>query len=67
MEPDLAQDHAAFRDRFRFAPFDHATALGPAPYLSTPEDTGDAFRNALEVMLPVGNPVLPPEKSLCAS
>ena len=67
IETDLPRDGAAFRDRFRVAPFDHATAVGPVPLLSTPEDIEDAYHNPMagwppyEVMSPVGTPGLGPK------
>ena len=71
-ETDVAQDTADFRDRLRTAPYYHATATEPAPYVSTPENTENAFRNpmvgrpACEVMFPIGNPVLPLRELLYA-
>ena len=42
METDLAKDSAASRDRCRTVPSGRATATGPAPYMSIPEDIEDA-------------------------
>ena len=65
-ESDLAEDDAAFRDRPRIAPSDHATAAGPAPYAAPPEAIENVSRNpaagwpAYEVTFPMGNPGLRP-------
>ena len=45
MEIDIAQDDAAFRDRFRRVPNARQTVAGSGPLVSTKQEIENAFRN----------------------
>ena len=66
---DLDQEDAKYRDRIRLIPYDPANTTGTAPYVSTPNEMGNALRNTMlgrrDVMFFIGNIRMPPKPPLC--
>ena len=64
LEMDLDQEGAEYRDHLRLIPYYPAKATGTAPYVSTPNDMGDALRNTMlggrDVMFLIKDPRVPP-------
>ena len=66
---DLGQEGAEYRDHLRLIPPDPAKATGTVPYVSTPNEMGNALRNTMlgrrDVMFFIGNIRMPPKPPLC--